>query len=152
MSRPTRAKSAPANEQEAASADPLNRASVERGAALSSAHDEPGAGTDLSTERDQPVTPYPVPNFPDFAAVAPPRRRRGRPSNRERARRADELTRPVSHHRCNLRSKKNFRTENYSECRCRGCKDLYTIVTVYKCNENRKYAETMSGKRRPRGG
>ena len=25
-------------------------------------------------------------------------------------------------------------------------------MTVYKCNENRKYAETMSGKRQPRGG
>ena len=113
VSRPTRAQSAPVNEQ-AASADALNRASLERGAALSSAHDDPGTGMNLPTERDQPVTPYPVPNFPDFAAVAPPRRRRGRPSKRERARRADELTRPVSHHRYNLRSK-NFRTDNYSE-------------------------------------
>ena len=98
------------NEQEVASADPLNRASVERGVALSSAHDEPGAGTDLSTERDQPVTQCQI------SRTSPQSRRPGVDVEGPRRESAQGgQTRSVSHYRYNLRSKKNFRTDDYSE-------------------------------------
>ena len=66
--------------------------------------DKPAEHEELTTGPYQPAHHKPVAQFLDFAAVAPLQRRRGRPTKDESARRADDLTRPITQHRYDLRS------------------------------------------------
>ena len=94
----TRVQGAPADTR-AASADPPIRAHAEEDQATSSAQ----RLKDLEPPADTQTVPRRKPAFQDFAAVAPPQRRRGRPTEEERARRAEERKRSNHQDRYDLR-------------------------------------------------
>ena len=95
--KPKRAESVP-EEIGAAPADPLERAVRARS-------ETPSSGGDETTATSEPAELGQPADFPDFAAVAPPQRRRGRPSNEERARRAVERRVPAHNQRYFFRSR-----------------------------------------------